>query len=219
MEKILVKVQDNIRDSIKDDFTMGNKSEVRKPEGYVEIYDVDSNGNKKLLGKHNLVVYLGREWIAQRLSTTDNASVSSDPTDYISWLGIGVGGTGVDPLIPTSPVDADLDLDTEVPIHATDPTCADFRLGAYYKHPFDQITFEQDPSNGNSYVIIKIQTTLGTDDANNSSPNNNISEAGLFVSQSNVSHNGSQYLFSRVTFPTIIKDATRQIMFIWYLYL
>ncbi len=220
MKRQVIKVKENYRDTIRDHCDNNEERIPGRPEGYVEIYDVDpDSGERQLVGKHNLVVYLGREWLLNRMTETDNASISPTYTDYISWLGVGIGGTGVDPLVPTAPTDSDTNLDTEVPIHATDTACADYRTGNYYKHPFDTILFEQDPANGNSYIIIKIITTLGTDDANNASPNNNLSEAGLFVSQSNVSHNGDQYLFSRVTFPTIIKDTSRQIVFIWYIYL
>jgi len=76
----------------------------RKPKGFVEIYETTSNGVKKLLGKPNLVVYNGREWVGERIFNTTNVSVTSSPGDFIAWFGLGDGGTPAgDPLNPTAP--------------------------------------------------------------------------------------------------------------------
>jgi len=187
----------------------------RKPQGFVEIYEATEN-EKRLLGKHNLVVYLGREWLAVRATKTANGNITPTFDEFISWFGVGVGGTlPGDPFDPISPTNEDTDLDTAVGINATDATCADYHDGYYYKHPFDNITFEQDPENSNSWLLARIVITLGSQDANG----NQLSEAGLFTSESsNGGYSGPFHLFSRVTFPTIVKNANRQLIFVWYLY-
>ena len=188
----------------------------RKPKGYVEIFDVKPNGDKQLVGKHNLVVYQGREWIAERVFNLDNVSVNTAPAQFINWFGIGSGGTPVgDPLNPITPVSTDSMLTTEVPFNDTDATYADLRESDYYKHPFDAVEFEQDSNNDDSWLIVKVTTTVSTLDSNGY----NLNEAGLFVSTSEAGGFAGPFnLFSKVTFPTIVKDSTRQLMFMWYLY-
>jgi len=195
-----------------------NKSNRAKPEGYVEIYDVKSDGNKQLIGKHNLVVYQGREWLVERAFNTNNASVTTTPTEFISWLGLGDGGAPIgDPLNPTAPVSTDTDLSNEIFINTTDTTCTDWRVSAFYKKPFDSLTFEQDAGNGNKYLIAKVTTTIASADSNGE----NINEAGLYVCTSSaggVGNTGPWDLFSRVTFSTIAKTSARQLVLIWYIY-
>jgi hypothetical protein len=163
---------------------------------------------------------LGREWLVQRLVNEDNASVSSSYDDWINWFGLGNGGTdGIDYLTAISPTDSDLGLSSEVPIHASDVACADYRSSWYWKHPIDSISYQQDGANNNKYLIKKITITIGTDDANDTTTDNNyLNEAALFCSDSASSHNGAQHVFSRVTFPTIVKDTFRELIFEWYIY-
>ncbi len=219
MEETIVQINDKYGDECLKDSVVQESPDARKPQGYVEIYEVDDNNEKQLIGKNNLVVYQAREWIAERILNTNNASTSTTPAMWINWLGVGSGGAPVgDPLNPNTPVSTNTDLDTALPIHATDTNCADFDGSDYYKHPFDSIEYQQDASNNNEYLIAKITTTIGTDDANDSG-SQNLNEAGLFVSDSDAGGaSGPFYLFSRVTFPTIVKDITRQLMFIWYIY-
>lgn len=219
MEEITVVVNDNygnmcVRDSISNKPVEGD----RKPLGHVEVYEL-KDGKKKLLEKSNLVVYQGREWIAERIFNTDNANISSGPTEFICWFGLGSGGAPIgDPLNPTTPTSLDTDLDTELPIHASDGNCADFRTGNYYKHPFDTVGFQQDPANSNKWLISKVTITIGTDDANGAG-SQNLNEAGLFFAASDAGgYSGTFFMFSRVTFPTLYKDDTRQLVFMWYIY-
>ncbi len=221
METKIIQIKDDCGEGlIKDSFSK-KKTKKRNPaQGYVKIYDVKDGGKKKLLGKHNHILYNGREWLAQRLINANNPSVPTDHNDFINWIGLGKGGTnGIDWLTAIDPTDTDIGLSSEVPIHATDTACADFRSSWYYKHHFDSIVYEQDPPNGNKYLIMKITITIGTDDANDTTTNNHyLNEAVLFVSDSSISHNGNFYPFSRITFPTIVKDTSREIIFEWYIY-
>jgi len=190
----------------------------RGPRGYVEIYESEAGKEeiKKLIGKSNLVVYLGREWLAQKMINQNNSNVASNKNEFICWLGLGSGGCPAgDPLNPTSPTNDDTDLDTEIPISATDSTCADFHDGAYYKHPFDSMTFQQDENNSDAYIIVKVTTTISASDANGY----NISEAGLFTALSDSGgYSGDFNLYARVTFPTQVKTSSRILTFLWYLY-
>jgi len=215
-ETIVVNVNDNYGDScIKDSVnSIGTKS--RKPEGYVEIYSIDEDGNKKLVGKSNLVLFKGREWIASRICNVNNGNIDANEDEFISWFGLGNGGTPIgDPLNPNTPTNGMEDLSNEIGVHSTDIECADYRAGAYYKHPLDSIDFQQDALNDDKWLILKVTTTISVDHANGY----NLNEAGLFTSNSNAGeHLGPFNIFSIVTFPTIVKDDSRQLVFYWYLY-
>ena len=212
----IVSINDQYGDCLGDRCLQDTDGRKGRPKGFVEVFEVDEDGNKKLVGKNNLVLYQGREWIAERIFNTENGNTSTDKDMFISWFGLGQGGAPIaDPLTPDAPLSTDTGLDTEVPIHATDTNCADYRTGNYFKHPFDSVTFEQDASNNNEYLIANCTITIANDDANGY----NINEAGLFLSDSTTGgHSGPFYLFARVTFPTIVKDSTRQLMFVWYIY-
>ena len=188
----------------------------RKPQGYVVIYEQERIKDKQLVGKHNLVVNMGREWLLSRAFNTKNVNIEADPLEYIAWLGVGNGGTLVgDPFNPIPPTNLDIDLSSEVPIHPTDLNSADFRSGNYYKHPIDSVTFTQDIDNDNSYLILELVTTIGFDDANDYI----INEAGLFTNLTNAGGAVAPFhLYSRVTFPSSMKNSSRQLIFVWYIY-
>ena len=220
MKETVIKIEDRYgEECLVDRTNIGSRTELhgnRKPQGYVEIYEIDKDGKKQLVGKSNLVVYLGREWLGTRIFNTANAMITPLPAEWICWFGIGTGGAPVgDPLNPTSPTNLDTDLDTEVGFNSTDPTYGDFRSGIYYKHPFDSVAFEEDADNSNSYLICRIIATIGIDDGNG----NNISEAALFTAASDAGGYAGPYnMFARVTFPSIVKTTDRQLIFVWYIY-
>lgn len=199
-----------------------NKKDNIKPKGYVEIFEQELDGKTKLLGKHNLVLYNGREWLAQRMVNKNNANVTSTYSDYISWFGLGDGGvTSGDPFSPLSPVITDTDLASRVMINTSDSSSADYHVVSsgypeegYYKLPFDDISFEQDELNDDFWLKIKINITVGTSDANGKQ----LSEAGLFTGSSNEPTATNFNIFSRVTFPSIVKTSDRRLIFNWYLY-
>lgn len=220
-ESTIVKINDIYNDQyLKDSFNKKDNSNRVKPQGYVEIFEKNMSGNEKLLGKNNLVVYQGREWIAERIFNVENSSTSTDKDEFISWFGIGQGGADIvnDPLTAYNPASGDTDLASEVGLGIgvdAPGQYADFRSGDYFKHPFDSIVFEQDVNNNNEWLIVKITTTLNAEDANG----NFINEAGLFTSTSlSAGHSGPFHIFSRVTFPTLVKNSDRQLVFVWYIY-
>lgn len=212
-KEILVNIKDTYGDScLADDCNAQNVSDgERKPQGYVEIYEMKDDGDKQLVGKSNLVVYVGREFIAERIFNVNNASTAGfDNTFYITWFGLGTGATG-DPLAPDAPTSVDTDLATVIVIDAGDPLNAQ----SGQKKPFDAVpTFEQDSGNSDMWLITKVTTTISITDANG----NNLNEAALYVSDDNSNAATNFSLFSRVTFPTIVKDASRSLVFVWYIY-
>jgi hypothetical protein len=206
-----------------DSFGGGVRNKQGSPEGYVEIYEVDDSGNKKLVGKHNLVLYIGREWLAQRIVNKNNSNVNSTKDEFISWFGLGDGGViPGDPLNPAPPTLTDTELNANVMITATDSSAADYHLedaehpeNGYYKIPFDSIEFEQDSLNDDKWLVIRIVTTVGATYANDKQ----LSEAGLFTAASSVGGYSGQFtIFSRVTFPSIVKTSDRRLIFTWFLY-
>ena len=205
-----------------------SRSKESPIKGHVQMYEVVNGERKLIFEKSNLVVYLGREWVASRIFGLDNPNISPVSADeFICWFGLGSGGTVIsgDPFVPDPPSSTNIDLNTSVMIHATDNVnCGDPRSTpdiGFYKHkiwrtpyPTD-VTFEQDPNNANAWLIIGIQVIIGTEDANGGL----LSEAGLFTSDSDTGgHTGPFHLFARVTFPSIYKDNSRQLIFVWYLY-
>lgn len=202
----------------------GVRTKQGSPEGYVEIFEVDDSGNKKLVGKSNLVLYQGREWLAQRIVNADNSNVTSTKDEFITWFGLGDGGViPGDPLNPAPPTLTDTELASQVMITATDASAADYHVvdvdhpeEGYYKIPFDlPPEFEQDSLNDDKWLVIKIVTTVGASYANDKQ----LSEAGLFTAESSVGgYSGNFTLFSRVTFPSIVKTSDRRLIFTWYLY-
>lgn len=215
-ETIVVNIDENYGDTCIKDSVNNTSTKERKPEGYVEVYSIDKDGNKQMVGKSNLVLFVGREWIASRICNLKNTNIYPMQSDFISWLGLGNGGAPVgDPLNPNTPTNIMTGLANPIPIHATDISCSDLRSGYYYKQPLDSIVFQQDALNSDKYLILKITTTLSTEHANGY----NLSEAGLFVSNSNVGTVADHFnIFSIVTFPSIVKDDSRQLVFYWYLY-
>ena len=215
-------------DSIKGECSIGE----RRPQGIVEIYDVDKDGKKQLIRKSNLVVYRGRESLAQFLVNQANTLLPVNQqalSHHLYWFGLGDGGAlPADPFVPVPPANENDDLESRVMILASSSLAADYHTAGgvcpgpscypktgYYKIPFDRITFEADPYNDNRYFVLKIETTVDVASANTEE----LSEAGLFTATLGTpGHSGTFLLFARVTFPTILKDENRRLLFIWYLY-
>jgi hypothetical protein len=203
-------------------FTHLNDS--RRPKGWVEVWEQDPvTGKKHLLSKSNLIVYLGRELIVQRIFDVNNASATPTKDEFLYWMGFGSGGANpADPLVPTPPTLTDIELNSLVMVSATDSSAADYHVvggnypqTGYYKYPYDSVIFERDYNNEDKWLVGKITTTLGTALGNGQQ----ISEAGLYTAESrNPGYSGQFSLFARVTFPTLIKTVDRRIIFIWYIY-
>lgn len=215
---IQINIHDYYGECLQDGININHQNN-RGPKGFVEIYETLNDGQKKLIGKPNLVLYIGREWIAQRLFNSNNSAVTSSPGDFIYWVGLGdAGAPAGDPLTPTAPTNTDTGLGNDIMINATDSTNGDYRLSpivGYYKQPIDGVEFEQDENNSDKYLIVKVQITVGADNGNGY----NISEAGLFTAPTNSGgETGPFTIFSKTTFPSIVKTSSRILTFIWYIY-
>jgi len=216
---MVIQIKDKYGDCLSDkSMGAGLKRNCERPKGFVEIYEVDKNG-KRLIAKPNLVVFQGREGLLSSAFKTRNEHIAPLEDEFICWFGVGDGGCPVgDYINPTAPTVEDLDLVNSVMISASDATCADWRITpavGYYKHPFDSVSFEQDPDNYNYWLIGRVTTTISNEDANGY----NLNEAGLFSAASNAgSYTGNFSLYARVTFPTIVKTDSRQLLFVWYVY-
>ncbi|MFW9871866.1 MAG: hypothetical protein ACFFG0_02105 [Candidatus Thorarchaeota archaeon] len=223
VEEVRIEARDFYGDNCLVDTVNKSKPVNRKPEGEVHIFEVTNDGKKKLVHKSNLVLYLGRETLAQRLVNQENSSVTPTKDEFLSWFGIGDGGVlPADPLDPTPPVSTDNDLSSNVMISDSTSSYGDYHVAGgdypttgFYKKQFDSITFQQDSYNDNRWLILKVETTIGVNDANGSQ----LSEAGLFTAESNsAAYNGQFSIFARVTFPSLIKTSDRRLIFDWYLY-
>lgn len=214
-----IEIFDHYSDCLKDQINGIFEVINRKPHGFVEIYETDVNGdNKKLIGKSNLVLYTGREFVTQSIFGVNNPAVTSSYNDHIFWFGVGDGGAPVlDPLTPTAPTNTDTGLGNDV-IISTDSTNADYRLtpvAGYYKKPIYSVEYQQDVYNNNSYLIAKATMILEAGD----SDGYNISEAGLFASPSSAGGDTGPFTcYARVTFPTIVKSTARILTIIWYVF-
>ena len=204
---------------------------IRQPKGFVEIYEVDEDGSKQLVGKPNLVTYCGRETVMVRLFNQNNLATSfkgGTKDEFVCWFGVGNGGCNPpDSFDPIPPTNLDIALGNDVPIAPTtgtgsNITYGDSRIdGKDYKHPFDiidsttRVVYEQDPDNYDAWIIAKITTTISSGDTIDQI----INECGLFsASSSNGKWTGPFHLYAKVTFPSILKTSTRQLVFVWYLY-
>lgn len=231
IETIEIVAKDIYGDNCLADSIGGVRTKQGSPQGYVEIYEVDDSGNKKLVGKHNLVLYIGREWLAQRIVNIDNSNVTSTKEEFISWFGLGDGGViPGDPLNPAPPTLTDTNLNEQVMITNSDSSASDWHViddststpgfvypeTGYYKIPFDSLEFEQDSLNDDKWLVIRIVTTVGATYANDKQ----LSEAGLFTCESNLGGKDPRNytIFSRVTFPSIVKTSDRRLIFTWFLY-
>ncbi len=226
-DQIIIKSKEMYGDVIRDSNT--RQIVQRSPRGFVEIYSRGEDGLIKEVSKSNLIILQGRELIGQLLTNVLNNNAISKNGEHIYWLGLGVGGANpATPFSPIPPTELDTDLYDEVPISSDDSTnCTDLttllngRTG-YFKHKIDQVEFEVDGANNNAYLITKLTTTIGISDAIGT-PEWAISEAGLFTSLDNITgqnrgYNGGYHLFARITFPSVIKTSTRELIFLWYLY-
>lgn len=208
---------------LKDGLNKSARAEKRGPKGLVEIYEIDGDGKKQLVRKSNLVVYTGREWLASAAFRSDNSNITALGSDYISWFGLGDGGVlPADPLDPVPPALTDSDLASRIMINASDASNGDYHVVSvgypeegFYKLPIDSIEFEQDAYNDDRWLVVKISIIVKTTDCNGAL----LSECGLFAANSNVGgYSGDFTMFSRATFPSIVKTVDRRLLFTWYLY-
>lgn len=203
----------------------------RGPKGWVEAYEKLPDGSLKLIERSNLVLYQGRQFLLQR-AFNKTLDTNNDQDSFISWFGLGTGGTGSNLLIPIVPKLTDTELISPAIINNKSGTNC---IKSGKLHPLDSVTFLPDTENKNKYLIASIVVTIGEDDANGPaggatvSDFYDLSEAGLYISDSTAqsdfttapdaaSHLSTIKLFARVTFSTLRKFNERQIVFNWLVY-
>lgn len=207
---------------LKDEFGEPGESNKR-PKGRVKIFDKETG--EKLEDTNNLVVYQGRKWVMQKVfNQILTGGNSLHLNSFISWIGLGTDGATSNLFIPLAPSLTDASLGNQATINNKPAT--DCVLNGTL-HPLDSVTFEEDGSNDNEFLIASIIATIGEDDANgpaggtSSSDYYDINEAGLYISNSTDPGSidpASVDLFARVTFSTIRKFSERQLVFNWLVY-
>lgn len=187
-------------------------------KGFVEVYELLDARKEQLIGKSNLVVYMGREWLISRIFNSQNPNIDSSNGEAIYWIGVGSGGCELaNPLIPVPPTNDDTGLNSEIVFTSVNsPYYGDYRAGyGYYKKVLDGITYQQDSGNNNKYLIARINATVGAGDAVGCTVN----EAALFTAMSGSGGwNGPFHMFARVTFASIVKTSERRLIFYWYIF-
>ncbi|MCK9556221.1 hypothetical protein M0R36_10485 [bacterium] len=178
--------------------------------GWLEIYN---KSNSQLLFKSNKIVYDGREIFAQRVFGEDRVLGSGDKDLFLRYMSVGTGGT--DPGDPNLPLDPDLEdhgLNTEIVIDVTDPDCTpDGR-----KKKFLSVEYLQDMNNNNRNLIAKATMVIGRTQCNGLSLN----EAGLWFTDNATPALATRFvLASRITFPSITKNDTLELVLAWYYFM
>lgn len=214
VQRYNIKINDNERNNIKDKLQGGGID----PKGRVTIHarDIEGSTNKLWLveDKSNLVVYRGRNWLAQRAFNKDmNATRAGWKNNYISWFSLGTGGAVVgNPLTPSSPALANYELSQHIPVgsgsryvtvggrdyHQFDDGYPVFVYdneipsteyenipsGCTHVNPEDSLSYKCD-----GFLLGKIRVTVAADEYNGGTEDTDykdVNEAGLFVSPSNL---------------------------------
>lgn len=244
-ERINVKLQDNERNNLFDKLGSSSGNQLK---GRFRIFERKVGDSKLYLVEDttNLIVYHGRNWLIQRAFNTDLTARPNWKSNYISWFALGSGGAVVgDPLTPAAPDLTDVTLDTHVALggsggnvithqtldyHTFDPgyprlihdgtvsSDPDIDLSCTETDPGDALTYPCD-----SFLIAESKVTIAADEGNGGG-SQNINECGLFVSPSHLVGDAPGFgatdiqMFARVTFSTIVKDSSRELIFSWYVY-
>ena len=89
-----VEIHDHYGDECLGDSINRDMSSERRPIGEVHVFEIDDRGRRQLVRKNNLVVYNGREVLAQMLiskNNPDSGATSKNTKDhFLSWFGLGV---------------------------------------------------------------------------------------------------------------------------------
>lgn len=192
-------------------------------EGHVTI--LDNNTQEVIEENDNLVLYKGREWLLQRAGNITGPGFPSNWKDLdINWFGVGVNGaTPGDILTPLVPVINQENLLQPIVLNPSETAYKNMVFqddGSDYQ--LKRIGTKQavrDIANENRYLILQLQTTIISTDANgpNQSTYYDLNECGLFVGDDD-GNAENMSIFARCTFSTIRKDITRELVFIWNIY-
>jgi hypothetical protein len=166
---------------------------------------------------------------------------------YISWIAFGTGGAAsVTPLNPIAVDPSSYTLNTHGTCSGSPGSFfTDGNSREYHKFETDTPTFHSDTEidtddyanmenvtyedilldpadrKRDSFIIIRCQARLGAAEGN-STGYQDINEAGLYISSSKDVNSPPAddeiELFAKVSFATIRKDASRELLFSWYVY-
>ena len=241
-ERIYKNIKDDVRE-VEDSFYIGTQ---KRPKGRVIIHGREPGSNNLSLieDTSNLVVYRGRHWLMQRAFYSAVGS-RNWRSYYINHFAIGTGGSlATSPLSPIAPELTNYQLgshgtidngtfdtisgneyfrfDSGYPIFLQDEDITDY-TGDGCSHT-DSLSAT---GNCDRELIAKIQVSIASDQCNDADnpvnpglpgdPYQDISEAGLFVTDSATSPTVSK-LLARVSFSTIRKDLHRELVFSWFIY-
>jgi len=212
-----------------------SKSIVGRPR----VYDLKGN---LLANEENLVVLIGREYLAQLLTRASINPKGDNPSDYgnyeLLYFGVGDGGTSNDcPPQTIGPYDNDLDLQNRVIIKeplagGNEPDYIDG--GTLKRIELDgdiTIKNEEHTINTNTggqivvqaFTAVKYTMYLQPDEAPKNGPSSNgffkFNEAGLYAAEidSNGEPTGNNILFARFTTLDKYLETQDGIMIEWYI--
>ena len=183
--------------------------------GHVNITAYNKQGEIVNVSKNNLIVYTGREWLLTSLLKTDNINFNTT-TGHNNWgiYYISLGNCNpTDPQNPPPSTSTDTGLVNEYQFGSSGNYADNNK-----KKPIDGVSFHQDDTNDNKYLIAQISMSV---EFNELSQGNTvaINEAGLWVADSPAANEAQNFiLFARTTFPTINKDDNLALEVLWYLY-
>jgi len=242
VERIYKNIKDDVRE-VEDSFSIGKE---KRPKGRVLIHS-RIPGTKELTleeDTNNLVVYRGRHWLMQR-AFYSAVGARDWKSYYVTHFAVGSGGALVtSPLSPVAPELTNYQLGTHGVIdNGTFDTVSGeeyFRFDSGYPiflQDEDIVNYTGDgcshtdplsiTGNCDRELIAKIQVSIASGQCNDSDnpsnpglpgdPYQDISEAGLFVTDSPTSPTAAKML-ARVAFSTIRKDEHRELVFSWFIY-
>lgn len=239
-----------------DDSMNSNKSRVIQPSSFQGLVEIkDKNTGEILTKSSNLIVYRGRAMALCRMFGKDLSWQSVTPTQvpfggmkdkYVAFFAVGTGGSATgNSQSPLSVNATDYQMNTHGDISGTSSFVT---INSRTYRPFDsgypEYISESEITNNTSiyntlqnvnynsvkrdaYLISKLQVTLESGDANGSGGTQEISEAGIFLAESNdVNYDFSSYttnnqhldMFAKINFATITKNSSRSLTFSWYIY-
>lgn len=218
-----------------------DKFNINESKEYEKVVDVNN-----LVVYRGRALTLARMFNKDLVSDTEPFTDMKDR--FIGFLGIGSGGADtVSILQPNKPNATDYELISHGDVTGLSPTGARYATinsRTYHLFDDDYPQFLVDDEIGNnsdirslmdqnnkvssyerdSYLVAKVRTTLSAGEANGVTGAQNINECGLFLTPSTSISGWGSYtkhldLFARTTFPTIVKNSTRELVFSWYVFL
>jgi len=198
-----------------------DKNNLVALRGAGEVY-LDKDMKKLHYKTDNLIVYISREIIAQRIFGVNRvtpAPGTPGQSEYtVNFLSVGSGGaSSSDPFSPLVVNNEDLGLINEVRFTTDFVGNPLYAINGFKKRIGDKQIL-QDDLNNNRYIIVKTTTIIGKDECNG----NFLNEAALWFTHS---EDGTEIdstnivMASRFTFPSMMKTSELEPIIVWYWFL